>query len=231
MINLVLLGVVVAAMVLLVLFGEGQSILGLEPSMFAALVSAGVMIFLVMGGRGAHAAGSWRETARNAALWGLILLGVTVSYAYRFEVQDVANRVLAEIAPGHVVMARGGEVTVVRSGSGMFLMQGQVNGRPARFMFDTGASSVVLTEASARAAGLDPAKLDYTVTISTANGRTTAARVRLDRLEIGPIVETRVEALVSRPGSLSENLLGMSFLERLASYEVRDDKLVLRGNR
>ena len=141
----------------------------------------------------------------------LILFGLLAAYAYRFEFQDVANRVLAEVAPGHVVMARGGEVIIARSGSGSFLVAGRINGREARMIFDTGASSVVLTDATARAAGIDPATLSYSVSVSTANGRTTAAPVRLDRLDIGPISERRVQALVARPGSLSENLLGMSF--------------------
>jgi len=34
---------------------------------------------------------------------------------------------------------------------------------------------------------------------------------------------------VTKPGVLRENLLGMSFLERLASYEVRQNRLILRG--
>jgi aspartyl protease family protein len=37
-----------------------------------------------------------------------------------------------------------------------------------------------------------------------------------------------VPALVSRPGALRENLLGMTFLDRLASFEVRGDRLILR---
>ncbi len=161
--------------------------------------------------------------------WALIFAGVLTVYAYRFDLQDVANRVLSEVVPGYAVTARSGELTVARAGNGSFRLTGRVNGREARFIFDTGATQVVLTEATARAAGINPATLDYTVPVSTANGRTTAARVRLDRVAIGPISEERVEALVARPGALAENLLGMSFLERLASYEVRDDRLILRG--
>lgn len=231
MLHLVLLAVVIAAMIILVLFGEGESIIGLEPSLFASLVSASAFGLLVLSGGASRFEGRWREAARDAALWMLILFGLLAAYAYRFEFQDVANRVLAEVAPGHVVMARGGEVTIARSGSGSFVVAGRINGRDARMIFDTGASSVVLTDATARAAGIDPATLAYSVSVSTANGRTTAAPVRLDRLQIGPITETRVQALVARPGVLSENLLGMSFLDRLASYEVRDDRLVLRGGR
>jgi aspartyl protease family protein len=56
-----------------------------------------------------------------------------------------------------------------------------------------------------------------------------AAPITLDRLAVGPIAAERVRALVTRPGLLRENLLGMTFLERLASYEVRNNRLILRG--
>ena len=35
--------------------------------------------------------------------------------------------------------------------------------------------------------------------------------------------------MVARPGALSGNLLGQTFLDRLARYEVRGDKLILTG--
>ncbi len=231
MIHLALLAVLGAAMVILVAFGEGERIAGVEPSMFASLVALSVFGLLVLGWGASEFRGRWREALRNALLWILILFGLLAVYAYRFEFQDVVNRVLAEVAPGRVVMARGGEVSIARSRTGSFVVDGKVNGRDARFLFDTGASAVVLTDATARSLGIDPATLDYTVPVATANGRTTAARIRLDRVAIGPITENRVEALIGRPGALTENLLGMSFLERLASYEVRNDKLILRGGR
>jgi aspartyl protease family protein len=52
--------------------------------------------------------------------------------------------------------------------------------------------------------------------------------VILETLGVGPIVERRVPALVARPGILHDNLLGMTFLERLGSYEVRGSRLILR---
>jgi aspartyl protease family protein len=229
MLHIVLIAALVAAMILLVLFGEGESIAGLDPSVFASAVSLTAIGILALGWGASEFRGRWREAARNALLWCLILFGLLALYAYRFELQDVGNRVMAEVAPGHVLMARGGEVTVARAANGSFMLTGRVNGREARFLFDTGASAVVLTDATARAIGLNPDQLSFSVTVSTANGRTTAAPVRLDRLQFGPISETRVEALVARPGALRENLLGMSFLERLASYEVRDERLILRG--
>src|SRR5207248_2218673 len=50
-----------------------------------------------------------------------------------------------------------------------------------------------------------------------------------DRLSIGKLVERSVPALVVPRGQMKTNLLGMSFLDRLESWEVRADRLVLRG--
>jgi aspartyl protease family protein len=96
-------------------------------------------------------------------------------------------------------------------------------------VLDTGASSVVLTRDDARAAGLPLEVLNYTVTIDTANGRTRAAPVTIDRLSIGGLEERSIDALVTQPGQLKTSLLGMSFLNRLQSWEVSGDRLFLRG--
>ena len=45
----------------------------------------------------------------------------------------------------------------------------------------------------------------------------------------GAIVVRGVSALVARPGSQQQSLLGMSFLDRLRSFAVEDGRLVLRG--
>jgi len=82
---------------------------------------------------------------------------------------------------------------------------------------------------AAKAAGLPIEVLNYTVNIDTANGRTRAAAVTLDRLAVGGLTERSVPALVAQPGQLKNNLLGMSFLNRLQSWEVRGDRLRLRG--
>src|SRR6476620_2100088 len=75
---------------------------------------------------------------------------------------------------------------------------------------------------------LDVSKLSFTVPVMTANGRTVAARVRLDSVAIGPLQREHVDALVAEPKALTESLLGMSFLGRLRSYEFSGDFLTLR---
>jgi clan AA aspartic protease (TIGR02281 family) len=96
-------------------------------------------------------------------------------------------------------------------------------------VIDTGATSVVLTYETAKAIGLPLELLEYDVDVETAGGRTKAARLTLDRLAIGKLVERSVPALVVPRGQMKTDLLGMSFLDRLESWEVRADRLVLRG--
>jgi aspartyl protease family protein len=168
--------------------------------------------------------------ALEAALfWVMVGLLLVVGYSYRFELRDVADRVIAELVPGHVA-GHGRNVQVVRGTGGDFAVAAHINGAKITMVLDTGASSVVLTQEAARAAGLPVEVLNYTVNVDTANGHTRAAPVTLDRLAIGGLTERAVPALVAQPGQLKSNLLGMSFLNRLESWEVRGDKLSMRGS-
>ena len=114
----------------------------------------------------------------------------------------------------------------MRGRAGDFQVAAQVNGARVAMVLDTGASAVVLTQEAAKAAGLPLEVLSYNVNVDTANGRTRAAAVTLDRIAVGEIVERSVPALIAQPGQLRVSLLGMSFLNRLESWEVRGDKLV-----
>ena len=69
-----------------------------------------------------------------------------------------------------------------------------------------------------RASG--PAVSTTTMPVSTANGVVTAARVKIDRIEIDGIEVEDVDGMVLPEGP-SGSLLGMSFLSRLDSFEVR----------
>ncbi len=161
--------------------------------------------------------------------WAVVGLLLVVGYTYRFELRDVADRVIAEMMPGHVA-GHGRNVQVVRGNSGDFAVSAHINGAKIPMVLDTGASSVVLTQEAAKAAGLPIEVLNYTVNVDTANGRTRAAAVTLDRLAVGGLTERSVPALVAQHGQLKTNLLGMTFLNRLESWEVRGDTLRLRGN-
>jgi aspartyl protease family protein len=160
--------------------------------------------------------------------WTVIALLLIVAYTYRFELGEVGDRVVAQLMPGHVA-SHGRNAEVVRGRRGDFAVAAHINGAKVPMVIDTGATSVVLTQEAARAAGLPIEVLDYSVNVDTANGRTRAAPVTLARLAVGNVTEHDVPALVVQRGQLHNNLLGMSFLNRLDSWEVRGDKLRMRG--
>jgi aspartyl protease family protein len=172
--------------------------------------------------------GHFSEAIKSILVWIAIVLALAVGYTYRFELRDVADRVMAEFVPGHAA-TRGRTVEVARGSGGNFVVATQVNGARVTMIFDTGASSVVLTHEAAKAAGLPLEVLSYTVPVETANGRTRAAPVTLQTITVGGIVERDVSALIAQPGQLRQSLLGMSFLNRLEGWEVRGDRLALRA--
>ncbi|MBN8919991.1 MAG: TIGR02281 family clan AA aspartic protease [Rhizobiales bacterium] len=160
--------------------------------------------------------------------WALIGLLLFAGYTYRHDLKRVSDQLIAQLIPGKAAV-RGHTVEIVRTRSGEFQVGVQVNGARVSTVLDTGASSVVLTQEAAKAIGLPLEVLNYSVQVETANGRTRAAPVTLDRVAVGSIVERSVPALIAQPGQLRTSLLGMSFLNRLESWEVRGDKVILRG--
>ena len=121
------------------------------------------------------------------------------------------------------------DVQISRGQAGEFALHAKINGVSAPMVIDTGATWVVLTWETAKAVGLPLELLEYDVDVETAGGHTRAARLTLDRLAIGKLVERSVPALVVPRGQMKTNLLGMSFLDRLESWEVRADRLMLHG--
>ena len=224
---LLLLGLVVAILVLIARHGTGTvgplttDEFGSLAYKLAILVFLGVALFAIFRDR-------LTEAIMGALLWAVIGVALVIGYSYRYEVHQVADRVMAELMPGHLI-SHGRSAEVARTSSGDFAISAQINGARVHMVVDTGATSVVLTAEDAKAAGLPLALLNYTVNIETANGRARAAPVTLDRIAMGELEERSVEALVVQPGQLRTSLLGMSFLNRLQSWQVNGDRLMLKG--
>lgn len=120
------------------------------------------------------------------------------------------------------------DATIAKAADGHFWADAVVDGRPVRFLVDTGATTVALTLDDARSLGLDPDGLTYSYTVMTANGSEKAAPVRLGLVAVGRAEVTNVQAFVLQ-GGLQTSLLGMSYLGRLAKFEATPDSLVLRS--
>ena len=108
---------------------------------------------------------------------------------------------------------------------GHILIDAVVNGAPVRFLLDTGASLVILTPADALATGINPRQLAFDERASTANGPVRMAAVSLREVRLGQLSIADVPAAVI--ANLNISLLGMSFLTRLQSYEMRNGKLTI----
>ncbi len=227
-----LLWIVVAALgiavLALALRHEQGTVLGFGLDTFASLIAGVVLIFMVMGAVVSVLYHRLGDAIRAGVFWiciaGLLMLG----YTFRGEIETVGERVLGELVPGRP-MSAGHAVEIARARDGDFSVRAEINGARFTMLIDTGATSVVLTPDAARAAGLPVDLLKFDVTIETANGRGRAAAVILDRVAVGGIVERRVPALVSAPGDLKTSLLGMTFLNRLESVEIRGSRLVMRA--
>ena len=150
---------------------------------------------------------------------GIVLFGIGVldrgaallperSAAAARPAQDLSNTIIyAANERGHVVL------------------DAAVNGAPVKMLVDTGASLVTLTPQDARAAGLSPGDLMFKGRVETANGSARMAPVTLREIRIGQLSIYDVPAAVME--NLQVSLLGMSFLGRLQSYQMRDGKLAI----
>src|SRR5262249_34275686 len=89
----------------------------------------------------------------------------------------------------------GGSVTLVADARGQFFTSGTVNGRPMRFIVDTGATFTTLSRADARRIGLE--YLGGTpMRTSTANGVANGWRVSLASVSVGDMTVRGVDAMV-----------------------------------
>jgi aspartyl protease family protein len=215
-------------MLALVVRHDQGTVAGLETGDFASLIYKIALLVFIGGAVLALFRQRIADAFRAAMFWVVIGLVLALGYTYRFDLRDIGDRMMAELMPGRAA-TRNGAVEISRGRGGEFQIATLVNGASIPMVLDTGASAVVLTQEAARAAGLPLAMLTYDVNVETANGRARAASVTLDRVTVGSIVERSVPALIAQPGQLRTSLLGMSFLSRLERWEVRGERLVLRG--
>ena len=225
-----LLAGIAVALVILIMHRDSGMVGSISTGDFASLTYGALLLVFLGSSAIVLFRRRFAQALLAASLWIAIGIVLLVGYAYRYDLRDIADRVMAELIPGHVI-SRGRSVEVAQAANGDFDVTVQINGATVSMVLDTGASSVVLTREDAKAAGLPLEVLAYTTNIDTANGRTRAAPVKLDRIAIGGLVERSVDALVAQPGQLKTSLLGMSFLNRLQSWEVRGDRLLLHGYR
>lgn len=106
-------------------------------------------------------------------------------------------------------------VQIARNPHGMYMVDGNINTFPVRFLVDTGATNVAMNSAEARRLGIDYRINGQALMVSTASGNAQAYQVRLNKVKVSDIELRDVEGVVVEGGFPTEVLLGMSFLGRL----------------
>lgn len=119
------------------------------------------------------------------------------------------------------------EVAIKPDRSGHYISAFKANGRTVIGLIDTGATYVAINESTARSFGIRLSASDFRHKAKTANGVTQAAFSKLDALEIGPIRVKNVDVFVLKDHSLSDALIGMSFISKLSSFRVENSQLIL----
>ena len=133
----------------------------------------------------------------------------------------------AEMAPVPAAIEHmPGAVTLARATDGHFYVEAQVNAARIRFLVDTGASEIALTEDDARKVGIkfDPDR--YELLGEGASGFVRGQYVNLDTIQIDGIHEKGVKAVVVEGAAVS--LLGQPFLENIDEIVIRKGEMVLR---
>jgi aspartyl protease family protein len=155
------------------------------------------------------------------------LLGPLAIVAFWLVVMGVLYFAMTQaLKPKPVTITATGDLVIPRSRDGHYYAEGTVGGKPVMFMVDTGASTVTVSEALARTAGLGAGE---PTTFQTANGAMQGRIVNNVPVTLGPISVSSVRVGVGLVGGEPEEaLLGQSFLGKF-DILMAGDTMTLRA--
>ena len=138
---------------------------------------------------------------------------VTIEYEGNRSTMLLSDRISSDFQKPGVV-----SVSVQINGQGQYIAMGSINGRPVRFLIDTGANIIAMNSNMARNLGIDYSR-GKIMTATTAGGAIRSWEVILGAVQVGEIKVTNVQGAVLE-GEFPRNiLLGMSFLRRVKIQE------------
>jgi aspartyl protease family protein len=184
------------------------------------LLGALVLVASALAARRIPFARAWKM----ALLWLAIFGALFLLFAFRDDIGGVGQRLRLAIDPEAGLVA-GETLRIPMSDDGHFWVRGTVNGIEGRFLVDSGATTVVLSNELVRDAGID--RRGFPIAIRTANGMVSADRIRIRRLALGPIARDDIAA-VTAPEFGEVNVIGMNFLSTLSGWSVEGGTLVLK---
>jgi aspartyl protease family protein len=165
--------------------------------------------------------------AKAAFAWIAIFAALFAVFSFRFEFKAVWERVKADISGTAGQSVRGEDITIRRQDDGHYWLLLDVNGKPVRFMIDSGATTTAVNANTARETGIEVDTTGYPVFLNTANGRVTAQRGVILSLKIGSQEIGQHNVVVSESFG-DTNVLGMNFLDSMQSWKVEANVMTLK---
>lgn len=165
--------------------------------------------------------------AKAAFAWIAIFAALFAIFSFRFEFISIWERVKADISGTSGQRISGDEIAIRRQDDGHYWLQVEVNGKPVRFMIDSGATTTAVNADTARETGIDVDADGYPVILDTANGRVTAKRGVIQSLKIDAFEIPQHKVVVSESFG-DTNVLGMNFLDSMQSWKVEANVMTLK---
>ena len=156
--------------------------------------------------------------------WIAIFGAGFILFTFRDDLGYVAQRLKSE-ATGQPVV-QGHEVRIPMAIDGHFWVEGSLNGRPVKFLVDSGATMTTIGRETADAAGVSVSTGRGQV-VRTGNGMLRVATGRAEKLAIGPIERGNVGLHIADHDDL--NVLGMNYLSTLQRWGVEGRWLILQS--
>jgi len=228
MFALLISAVVALGGALLFLIVSGSTLESMQgPPIAITVIGALILLYLL-----SHHSNE-RRSGRLSAIVALGVIAAIGAITTRVDPAPIIKNFLSSahddsVIDGPVVASSAPASVRIRKIDDGFVANAEVNGQAFQMLVDSGAATVVLRQTDAEKAGIDVAHMTFDTPLKTANGTGYLAPIRLKSVRVGQLTVDDVEALVAKPGTLNESLLGMSFLRRLTSYQVAGDFITLR---
>ena len=159
-----------------------------------------------------------------ALMWVLIFGAGFILFTFRDNFGYVAQRLKSEALGTPVV--QGHIVRIPMAIDGHFWVDATLNGVPAKFLVDSGATVTTVGAKLAAQAGLEATGL-HDQLVRTGNGMVKVSSGRADMLEVGSIERRNQRVYVADDDDL--NVVGMSFLSSLSRWSVEGRWLILEN--
>ena len=183
--------------------------------LMAVMLVVGILIS--RRGRGAR-------LATTLLAWVAIFGAGFVLFTFRDDLGFVLQRLASEATGTPVVHA--GQLRIPQAIDGHFYIDASINGRPVRFLVDSGATMTTIgrgTAARAKVAVSD----QRNQLVRTGNGIVRVATARAESFDIGVIRRSNVGLHVADSDEF--NVLGMNYLSSLKRWGVEGRWLILEG--